>query len=1633
VRRVLPLLVTLVALCVGVAGAPLPPAPAGAQQADPPSVPEFDSPFPDMPPIESADPPANAGPLSPPVPADTVDAEPTDVDRARQEARDSGERVAIPSEWTETTAVYAEPDGTITEEISAGPVRVADGDGWVPVDPTLVETPEGVEPAAIPSDVVLSDGGAEPLLEVAGAEPAGAEPADGESVTVDVAGTLPEPEIDGAVATYPEAIDGSDLVVTARNVGAEVSIVIPDAAAAQDSYELAVASDGYEVEQVEGGGLEFTDADGAVVGTQTAPVMFDATDSGIPGLAANPGPVTSELVERDGAHVLVIEPDAGYLADPDTQFPVTIDPLSDILTATADTAVFASVPTQTNDSATSLHTGYTAFTNAARTFIKFGTSSFEGKQVIDADLDVYQEWSGSCTPTPLAVRYANDFPNTGTTWNTQPTVSATNIDQIDVAGNSSCPTLQGWKTLDVTSLAQTWATNTATTGALTLRANESNPSYAKAFRSRETTQGPKLTVSYLVAPSTPINLVPANGTTVTTLRPTLKARINLPGYGGGLVTYFRVLEGGAEVVKHDLIGTSGTDVQWSVPADELRVGHTYTWGVTACDGIFPTECSAEATRTFTVNPGMASGIRPYFTYDSTGVSDRSGLQVNVGTGNLSVTTSDMTMAGVDSPLALARTYNSLGRENGMFGQRWTGSYTSSIRLVPEPDGSFVYYGPTGEAVRIAKSGSTYTPSGDLDARFVDGGGYFGIYVLEFNHDRGAFKAGDQLLFQHPDSATPAGPDYALWGLRSRNSHTIFLTYAGTTPGSAITSVTDTQSRVVSYSTSSGRITSQSHGGRSVGFTYDGNGDLDTVTDAEGNVTNYDYSGHLLTKITSPGSRVIDITYDTRGRATSVKRTVSGVVEESTYTYTDDAVNNLFKTAVRDANLNTTNYWSDHAARVKEAYDPFGQKVATSYDDNSNVISVTDTGSNTYTYGWSSNNRNNLETVELPTGATATSTYDTTASSGLRPYQPESSNDAQGNATDYTFDSSGNFQRADLATGAFEKVERHGIDGVTCTNGRQGQVCKAYNANNKVTTFAYETDGDLDVITPPSPLGAWEMDYDAFGRVTLIDDGRGTDKTYAYDDLDRMLTAQYNGGSTVTFAYDAYGNTTDRTDGVGAWGMDHDEANRLLEIDGPTPPTGFPTDLHDVAFTYDKVGNLLSLTDVGGTTDYTFTAVNMVDTITDPDAGVTDYAYGDPTQPTWLTSIEFPNGARTDIDYDGSGRVTGWENRDGDDSIFTDLGYEFTQGSNDTTLRRKVTRPGSSTAYTYDSLNRLDTAVTTLNGGGTASSYDYAYDAAGNRTQAIVNGSTSNATYNNADQLTTTGVVHDANGNMTAGGAHGYTTLAYNLLDQTSSVTPKNMSARAQEYAGQLQSTWIADAGTRFASAGSVGITATATTSTLTTFVRDPGGRLISMERGGDRSYYHHDGRGSVVALTDEAGDVVQAYEYEPYGRIATGTIGTLTQPFRWNSEYAINDYDYKIGARWYDASIARWTQRDPAAKDPNPYAFAGDDPINKSDPSGLGWQDVAGDIVDGAAEVSDWVGGGKLVYDVVFTGESGIGQEDKEDIAEFVGGAAFGIACESVLAASSVPSGGASLAASGGCVVGGMAAGDITRSFVDED
>jgi RHS repeat-associated protein len=113
-------------------------------------------------------------------------------------------------------------------------------------------------------------------------------------------------------------------------------------------------------------------------------------------------------------------------------------------------------------------------------------------------------------------------------------------------------------------------------------------------------------------------------------------------------------------------------------------------------------------------------------------------------------------------------------------------------------------------------------------------------------------------------------------------------------------------------------------------------------------------------------------------------------------------------------------------------------------------------------------------------------------------------------------------------------------------------------------------------------------------------------------------------------------------------------------------------------------------------------------------------------------------------------------------------------------------------------------------------------------------------------------------------------------------------------------------------------------------------------------YYHLDGVGNVLAVTDSAGTVVEQHDYLPFGEEWCGTAicGAVTagQPKRFTGKErdAETGLDY-FGARYYSSRIGRFTTTDPvldakgALFNPqkwNRYAYGLNNPFRYVDPDG---------------------------------------------------------------------------------------------------
>ena len=107
-------------------------------------------------------------------------------------------------------------------------------------------------------------------------------------------------------------------------------------------------------------------------------------------------------------------------------------------------------------------------------------------------------------------------------------------------------------------------------------------------------------------------------------------------------------------------------------------------------------------------------------------------------------------------------------------------------------------------------------------------------------------------------------------------------------------------------------------------------------------------------------------------------------------------------------------------------------------------------------------------------------------------------------------------------------------------------------------------------------------------------------------------------------------------------------------------------------------------------------------------------------------------------------------------------------------------------------------------------------------------------------------------------------------------------------------------------------------------------------------YYHLDALGSVRAISNQAGSVIQRYDYLPFGEEANPTVTANTRKFTGKERDTETGLDY-VGARYYSSRTARFTTVDPVytwrenLADPqrwNRYAYARNNPLRYTDPDG---------------------------------------------------------------------------------------------------
>ncbi|NMM24482.1 MAG: DNRLRE domain-containing protein, partial [Phycicoccus sp.] len=468
-----------------------------------------------------------------------------DLVSARVTARAQGSRVEAESERTGTSSTWVNPDGTLTTEQHAGPIRFRGTDGsWRDVDLTLAEQSDGsVAPKGHPGGLRLSGSSKTSSLAALSATENDVVSTDEgrggtQGVSLAWGGKLGKPVLAGNRATYAEVQPGVDLAVDALRTGYEQFLIIKTPAAlaglsgggADVSWSLPVKTRGLTVRAEADGSVSFVDAKNVVASTLAAPKAWDAGVDPRSGEHISTAPVKLTVAQKSkGKAVITLTPDQGWLADPARVFPITIDPTyaSANVTTSFDTYVSKQYPTATYSTATELRVGtYNGGVDAVRSFLSFPLASIKGKQIVTASLSLYEFHSWSCTARPFYV-YNAYAASSSTNWSNQP-AAPTSYGSLNTAKGFSSSCAAGRVSVPLTSLVTAWSAATGTTGSVRLHASETDNYGWKKFYSLESTQDPYITFTYNRKPNAAV--APTLGAPATTYGSTVYTSDSTPTF-----------------------------------------------------------------------------------------------------------------------------------------------------------------------------------------------------------------------------------------------------------------------------------------------------------------------------------------------------------------------------------------------------------------------------------------------------------------------------------------------------------------------------------------------------------------------------------------------------------------------------------------------------------------------------------------------------------------------------------------------------------------------------------------------------------------------------------------------------------------------------------------------------------------------------------------------------------------------------------------------------------------------------------------------------------------------------------------------------------------------------------------------
>jgi RHS repeat-associated protein len=1280
-------------------------------------------------------------------------------------------------------------------------------------------------------------------------------------------------QVSGSMVTYPNAIPGVTVQLSAANAGIKESVIMTGSASPpQVSYSMTLSS-GMNAAASASGGVSITGQSGKLLYSIDPPGASDAAGASTPS-------ASMALSGSGASRNLSLSLDSAWLASSGRQWPVTIDP-SIHYNADQDCAIANGSHANTNycGSGIYLKVGYDG-TYIWRSALLFNVQNSipVGAQVTHAGLAMYLQSASTTNYGSLSAHQLTQSWTNGLTWNNYDgshawtTVGGT-FNSAKLA--SLTPSTAGWYYWEgsaISTLAQSWLRNPTNIndGLMVTADNEAN-NEADTLGSTRIGSTPYFYVNYTNAIGTRsfYNLEKHQLTDHSNLAVNVAdgnltvqgADLSVQGTGLNLDVnrmYNSLGSGGAAMGTW--VMTTGVDVNLA-----FLSGDVYYQGPGGYDATFRTNGSG--------GWNSPPGIRA--TLSQSGSNYK--LTFNTSHETLTFNSSGQLASDAD-------------RNGDSISYTYSSGLLSSISDTQSRSTTFAY---TSSVASNLVSGITDSTSRTWGYTYQSANGF---------HE----------LTQYTDPNTKS-TQYA-YDTSGR------VTKITDPLGDQTTFGYDSSSRVTSIT----RVTDNVHGtGPTTNYTYNtGVGTCGTPPTGEsffGNTVSEDANSHSTTYCYDPSGLVLKV-IDANGNArvstftadANVASLTDGLSQVGTLAY--DNNNNLSSVTAPASGSGQTAAKATFGYQTPSSVSGYLYLASSLTDPQSNCTAVTYDPSGNVTDSYSGQ----TSPCDGSTGGTHVQNKfqgDSGVSCGAKTGELCSTTDGNGNTTGYGFDSNGNVTSITPPSplGASTIVPDSLSRVSSVTDGLSQKTSYTYDKLDRITQLLYNGATSCSSYTT-----CIQYNYDADGNLTSRVDNTGTTSFY-YDALNRVTTqALPSGGSAcsgssptgITYGYDGVGNLTEYCDSGDATNYGYDPDNNLTSMYEPGGNCGSTPSLC-TKFVYDANSHRTKSTFPDGAT-LNATYDNSANVLT---------VIGKDKNATTLTSFTYTYKIST---KDSEDRQTAVEN----DAVANNT-YSYTYDAlNRLTAATVTAGSGTNHTYSYDANgNRISQTA-----GSTTTSY--AYNAA-NELCWVYTGSSSNACSSPPTGATT--YSFDANGNQTASSSsdslsynsknqttsitHGGTTLS--PLTYADAAQTQRTVAGSTEFANTplgVQVGTISGTSTFYTHDSNGNLLGERLGSAHWYYLTDGLGSIVAVISGdgltiGDR--YGYDPYGSTTAHT---GSTANPWGYAGGFLDTTGLVKFGTR------------YDDPNLGRWTQRDPIAGDLS--AASGGNRYSYVGCDPINKVDPSG---------------------------------------------------------------------------------------------------